>query len=255
MYFDSHAHYDDGRYRADRDELLEGLPLRGVGFVVNIGADMRSSEKGIRLAEKYPYIYASVGVHPHSAKDMNAGDLVKMESWLKHPKVVAVGEIGLDFFHNYSPQDVQREWFKKQLAVAEAADVPVVIHSREAAQEVFDILCASTVRRGVIHCYAGSAEMAKEYVKMGFLIGVGGVVTFSKGRKLAEVVKELPIETILIETDCPYLTPEPYRDKRNDSSYLKFIVEKIADIKGMRSEDVASITTENALALYQIKKG
>lgn len=250
-YFESHAHYDDKRFKEDREELLgELLPASGVNHVINIGCDVKSSEMSIRLAEKYDYIYAAVGVHPHELYDMSSQTIAKLKKLSEHPKVVAIGEIGLDYYYDTHPRELQRFWFRQQLRLAEEVQKPVVIHSRDASQETFDIIQSTNVRRGSIHCYSGSPEMARDYVKMGFHIGVGGVVTFSNAKKLVETVKAIPMESILIETDCPYLAPNPNRGKRNDSTNLKYVVEKIAEIKNMTPEDVAKITEENAKSLF-----
>lgn len=250
-YFESHAHYDDKRFREDREELLqELLPASGVSHIINIGCDVKSSEISVRMAEKYDYIYAAVGVHPHELYDMSSQTIDKLRKLSQHKKVVAIGEIGLDYHYDTHPREFQRFWFIQQLRLAEETGLPVVIHSREASQDTFDIISRSNVRRGSIHCYSGSAEMALDYVKMGFHIGVGGVVTFSNAKKLVEVVEAIPIESILIETDCPYLAPAPNRGKRNDSRNLKYIVEKIAEIKNMTPEAVAEITKKNAKNLF-----
>lgn len=255
QYFDSHAHYDDKRFREDREELLrELLPASGVSHIINIGCDVKSSEMSIRLADRYDYIYAAVGVHPHELYDMSSQTIAKLKKLSEHPKVVAIGEIGLDYYYDTHPRELQRFWFRQQLRLAEEVALPVVIHSREASQETFDIIQSTQVRRGSIHCYSGSAQMAMDYVKMGFHIGVGGVVTFSNAKKLVETVEAIPIEHILIETDCPYLSPNPNRGKRNDSSNLKYVVEKIAEIKKMTPEAVAKITAENAKSLFLTKK-
>ena len=215
-YFDSHAHYDDKRFKQDREELLrELLPSCGVSNVINVGCDVKSSEMSIHLAEKYDYIYAAVGVHPHELYDMSSQTIAKLKKLSEHKKVVAIGEIGLDYYYDTHPKELQRFWFRQQLRLAEETNLPVIIHSRDASQETFDIIKASSVRRGSIHCYSGSAQMALDYVKMGFSIGVGGVVTFSNAKKLVETVAAIPMESILIETDCPYLAPNPNRGKRN----------------------------------------
>ena len=253
MYFDSHAHYNDERSVEDREQLLELLPQKGVKYVVNAGADMQSSCAGIKLAEKYEYIYATVGVHPHDVEEMTEEDLERLKELSVHPKVVAIGEIGLDYYYDHSPREKQKEWFKKQLELAKELSLPIVIHSREACQETFDMISESGIKEGVIHCFSGSKEMAKEYIKKGFYIGVGGAVTFKNARKTVEVVEAIPLESIVIETDCPYLTPIPHRGKRNDSSYLEYIAEKIAEIKGIQADEVGQVTLQNAKNLYRIK--
>ena len=250
MYFESHAHYDDERFDDDRDELLASFPAEGIETVVNSSSDIASSRASIALAEKYPFFYASVGVHPHQVSKMREEDIDTLRELSKHPKVVAIGEIGLDFYYDLSPRDDQRYWFKRQLALAEELDMPVIIHSRDASQECFDIISASNVRKGVIHCYSGSAPMAQDYADMGFYIGIGGSLTFKNNKKTVEVVEKLPLEKILIETDSPYLAPVPYRGRRNDSRLLKYVVEKISEIKNVPEIDICNITKNNAIELF-----
>lgn len=250
MYFESHAHYDDERFDDDRDELLASFPAEGIETVVNSSSDIASSRASIALAEKYPFFYASVGVHPHEVSKMREEDFDTLRELSKHPKVVAIGEIGLDFYYDLSPRDDQRYWFKRQLALAEELDMPVIIHSRDASQECFDIISASNVRKGVIHCYSGSAPMAQDYADMGFYIGIGGSLTFKNNKKTVEVVEKLPLEKILIETDSPYLAPVPYRGRRNDSRLLKYVVEKISEIKNVPEIDICNITKNNAIELF-----
>lgn len=252
MYFESHAHYDDRQYKKDLDELIQNMHKNGVQYIVNIGVNMKSSLESIKLAEKYDFIYATVGVHPHDAKTVRESDYDKLRNWLKNDKVVALGEIGLDYHYDYSPKDVQIDVFKRQLKICEEANKPVVIHSREACGQVFDIIKKSNAR-GVIHAYSGSLQLAKEYVKLGYLIGVGGVVTFKNAKKLVEVVEQLPLEKILIETDSPYLTPVPFRGQRNDSQKLKYIVGKISEIKQIDAKKVEKICYETAQKFFGIK--
>lgn len=253
MYFDSHTHYDDERFDEDRYILLESLKEKGVDYVVHAGADISSSHKGLELAKQYDFIYTSIGVHPHEVHQMSDGDIDKLRELAKEPKVVAIGEIGLDYYYNYSSKEDQVYWFKRQLELAKELSLPVIIHSREASQLTFDILKEADIHKGVIHCFSGSHELAKEYVKRGFYIGIGGAITFNNARKTIEVAEHIPIENIVIETDCPYLTPVPFRGKRNDSSYLKYVVEKIAQIKDMEPTEVARRTLENAKLLYGIR--
>jgi len=252
MYFDSHAHYDDERFDEDRDELISSMPELGVGFIVNAAADMASCYKGIELAKKYPFVYCSIGVHPHEVKDLKEDDIEELRMLARREKVVAIGEIGLDYYYDYSPREEQRKWFKTQLELAKELKLPVIIHSREASAETFDMVIKSGLGEGVIHCFSGSKELAKEYVKRGFYIGIGGSLTFKNAKKTVEVVEEIPIQNILIETDSPYLTPTPFRGKRNDSSYLKYIVEKIAEIKALDAVTVRDITCQNAIRLFKI---
>jgi len=251
MYFESHAHYDARQFKHDREVLLKKhLPESGVDYVINIGCSIKSSRDSIRLAERFDYIYATVGIHPHDLYDMSSQTIDELRQLAAHKKVVGIGEIGLDYHYDTFPREVQRFWFRQQLRLAEELDLPVVIHAREASQETFDILASSSIRRGSIHCYSGSAQMAIDYVKMGFHIGIGGVVTFPSAKKMVEVVEAIPLESILIETDCPYLAPIPFRGKRNDSGYLSYIAQKIAEIKGTTPEDVANITFVNAKSLF-----
>ena len=250
MYFESHAHYDDERFDEDRDTLLASFPAEGIETVVNASSDIKSSKASIALSEKYPFFYSAVGVHPHEVENITEADIDELRELSKHPKVVAIGEIGLDYYYDLSPRDLQRHWFKRQLELADELKMPVIIHSRDAAQECFDIIKNSNVRNGVIHCYSGSAEMAEEYIKMGFYIGVGGSLTFKNNKKGVETVERIPIEKILIETDSPYLAPVPYRGKRNDSRLLKYVVERISQIKNIPENDICNITKNNAQNLF-----
>lgn len=250
MYFESHAHLDDKRFREDREELLGLLPSCGIDYVVNVGCDVKSSKQSIRLAERYDYIFASVGIHPHELYDMSSQTIEELRRLSQHKKVVAIGEIGLDYYYDTHPRELQQFWFRQQLRLAESVNKPVIIHSRDASQETFDIMSASNVRKGVIHCYSGSAPMAVEYTKMGFYIGIGGVVTFPNAKKMVEVVDAVPLDKILIETDSPYLAPAPNRGKRNDPRNLEYIVTKIAEIKNISPENVANITSKNAQNLF-----
>jgi len=252
MFFDSHAHYDDPRFDADREELLNSFKENGVDYIINVGADIPASRASVKLAEDYGFIYAAVGVHPHSADTLNEDGFKALEKLCGMPKVAALGEIGLDYYYDNSARDSQRYWFKRQLELAARMNLPVIIHSREAAAETFNIIEESHIRRGVMHCYSGGVPMALEYVKMGFYIGVGGVITFEKVRKLREAVEAIPLENILLETDAPYLAPVPYRGKRNNSNYLTFIAMKIAEIKGIPLQDVADMTFSNALNVFKI---
>lgn len=253
MFFESHAHYDDEKFDVDRYELIEKLNKNGIDYIVNIGANIESSAKSIELAEKYPYIYAAVGVHPHEVDTMSDKDIQTLENYAENNKVVAIGEIGLDYYYDLSPRDKQRYWFKKQLKLSKKVKLPVIIHSREAAQECFDIIKESGVTKGVIHSFSGSYQMALDYIDMGFLIGVGGIVTFNNAKKIVEVVDSIPLNKLLIETDSPYLSPVPKRGSRNNSQNLIYITEKIAQIKQISIEKVAEITKENAMTFFPIK--
>ncbi|HOA80332.1 MAG TPA: TatD family hydrolase [Defluviitaleaceae bacterium] len=253
MYFESHAHYDDEAFNEDREELLSDLTKNGIDYVIQTAADISSSKEGLNLAKKYDFIYCSIGVHPHEVKELNEDNFNELKILSKEEKVVAIGEIGLDYYYDNSPRDLQKYWFERQIEWAIEENLPIIVHSREASQETFNIINKiNPPKKGVIHCYSGSAEMAEEYIKMGYYIGIGGTVTFKNAKKIVEVVEKIPISSILIETDAPYLSPEPYRGRRNDSTKLKFIAEKIAQIKGLDLDSVASITKENAKKLFEI---
>jgi TatD DNase family protein len=250
FFFESHAHYDDRRFDADRYEILSGLPAQGVTRVVNVGSDILSSKASVKLAEAFSFVYATAGVHPHDVKALSEEGLQELKSFCAHEKVVAVGEIGLDFHYEHSPRDEQRFWFKRQLELAAEVGLPVVIHSRDAASETFETIKKGPVHRGVVHSYSGGVPMALAYIDMGFYIGIGGVVTFDKSKRLPQVVAAIPLEKILIETDAPYLTPKPHRGKRNESVYLPYIIETIAEIKGVTAEAVAKQTAENGRRVF-----
>lgn len=253
MIFDSHAHYDDKQFDDDRDDLLCSMRENGVGTVVNVSATYESCERVVDMAQKYPFMYAAVGIHPDEVGSLDEQRFARIKELLKKDKVVAVGEIGLDYYWDNESHELQKEWFIRQLDLARELDLPVNIHSREAAKDTMEIIKEYGMGLdGVIHCYSYSKEMAEEYVKMGYCIGVGGVVTFKNGRRLKETVETLPLTSIVLETDCPYLAPEPYRGRRNDSSYIKYAAEEIARLKGISYEEVVSQTEENARRLYRI---
>lgn len=255
MFFDSHAHYDDKKFDKDRKAIISKIRKAGVDYVVNVGADLDTSLKSIDLADEYDFIYAAVGVHPHDVKELMEEDIEKLYGMANHEKVVAYGEIGLDYHYDYSPRELQKEWFIEQIELAKELELPIIVHSREASKDTFDILkdYKANLFGGVIHCFSGSAELAKEYVKDDYYIGIGGVITFANAKKTIEVVKEIPLDHLLIETDCPYLAPVPNRGQRNDSSNLKYIAEKIAELKGVSLEEVAEKTMANAKKLYGIQ--
>ena len=250
MYFESHAHYDDKQFNKDRQTLLECLPQYGVDVVINSGSDLESSYVGKQLSEQYDYIYFAAGVHPHELYHMSEKTIQQIRQLAEHKKCVAIGEIGLDYHYDTFPKQTQKYWFEKQLSLAKLLHIPVIIHSREASQDCFDIIKKSGVEKGVIHCYSGSVEMAEEYVKMGFMIGIGGVLTYSNAKKLTEVAKKISLEHILIETDSPYLSPVPYRGKRNDSRNLEFVVKKLSEIKGLTPLEIANATLKNGKNLF-----
>ncbi|HSH35259.1 TatD family hydrolase [Schnuerera sp.] len=254
MLIDSHAHLDDGRFDKDRDRLIKGLKELGIDLVINPGADLNSSIKAVSLTEKYNNIYAAVGVHPHSAKEMDGSTIEILKSFTNREKVVAIGEIGLDYYYDNSPRDIQQERFIEQLNLAKEVDLPVIIHTREATKDTFDILkeAQDGTLEGVMHCYSGSVEMAMEYIKLGFYISLAGPVTFKNARVSKEVAKAVPLDKLMIETDSPYLTPEPYRGKRNEPFYVRYVAGTIAELRGITFEELAKKTSENAKKLFRI---
>lgn len=255
MIFESHAHFDDDAFDEDRESLIGSLQENRIEYVINVGASMESTESTYALAKKYPFIYAAVGVHPSDTLPLTEADMDRLKELAADEKVVAIGEIGLDYYWDEPEREIQKKWFQRQIELAQEVDLPIIIHSREAAKDTMDILHEHDQGnyRGVMHCFSYSPEVAKEVVKMGFYIGVGGVCTYKNAKKLVEVVEEIPLEYILLETDCPYLTPVPYRGKRNSSLYLPYVVEKIAEIKGVSAEEVERITYENAKKLFLTK--
>ena len=252
MYIDSHAHYDFDAYDGDRDELLSGLPAAGVDAVINVGASVMSSYRSLKLARQYDYIYASAGVHPHYVDNMTDADLDTLRKLAADERCVAVGEIGFDYHYKRSTPANQRKWFERQLQIARELELPVIIHSREAVRDTLDILREYQVRRGVVHCFTDDEEAAKAYAALGLYIGIGGVITFPNARHLARAVQAVGISRILIETDCPYLAPIPFRGQRNDSLKLEYICAKISDIAGVPAEDVANITSYNSINLFNL---
>lgn len=253
MIFDTHAHYDDEQFDTDREKLLKSMEEGGVGLIVNAGSTIRSWDAIVRLTEDYDFIYGSVGVHPDEAGSLDEQNFARMRELLDLEKIVAVGEIGLDYYWDKESHDLQKKWFVRQLELAREKGMPVMIHSREAAADTMEIMKEHAQgMNAVIHCYSYSAEMAREYVKMGYYIGVGGVVTFKNAKKLKQVVESIPLESIVLETDCPYLAPVPYRGKRNCSLYLLYVAEEIAKIKGVTAEEVVRQTEVNARKLYRL---
>lgn len=254
MIFDTHAHYDDDAFDEDRDELLSGMAAKNVEYIVNVGASIESSKRSIALAEKYPFIYAAVGVHPDEVGELDDEKFEKLREWTTHEKVKAVGEIGLDYYWDKEQHDLQKHWFMRQMELAHEVNLPIIVHSREAAKDTLDMIIAAKPLdlSGIIHCYSYSVEQAREYLNMGYYIGIGGVLTFKNAKKLKEVAEYAPLSRIVLETDCPYLAPVPYRGKRNDSSKLSYVVEELAAIKQMPVEEVIRITNENGKKLYHI---
>lgn len=256
MIFDSHAHYDDEAFEEDRDSLLMGMQEAGVGAIVNVGASLRGVRDTAALTEKYPFVYGAVGIHPDHVEQLNDDVMEELRSLCAREKIVAVGEIGLDYYWDKNPREMQKEWFIRQLALAKEVRLPVNIHSREAAQDTFDIMKAEHAGStgGVIHCYSGSKEMARDYLNLGYYLGVGGVVTFKNARVFKEVVAYAPLDRLLVETDCPYLAPTPFRGKRNASPLLSYVLDQIAELKGVSREEAEQATWDNACRMYQMKR-
>jgi len=261
---DTHTHLDFPQFKSDRERVIERAATAGVGAIVNVGADLASSQAAVALAEAYPQVYAAVGVHPHDAKTVTEEMLEELGALARHSKVVAIGEIGLDFYRDLSPRDKQLQAFKQQLALASEVGKPVIIHDRDAHSEVTAVLrrwvegghqlsAISHKPVGVMHCFSGDLAMAQEAIKLGFYISIAGPVTFENARHLRELVRQLPLEKLLVETDCPYLTPHPHRGKRNEPAYVKFVAQEVARVKGLSLEEVARVTSDNAQALFALK--
>jgi len=252
MYFDTHAHYDDKRFNDDRDELLSSMPDAGVSLILNSGSSLRSSKFGLTLAAKYSFMYASVGVHPHDSKSMTEETIAELEELLSHPKAMAVGETGLDFHYNFSPPEVQKKRFREQLELARHVKKPVIVHERESLRDTLDIIHDFRDLTGVFHCFSGSWETAKIILDMGWYLSFTGVVTFKNARRAIEVLEKMPSDRIMLETDCPYLAPEPKRGRRNSSLYLRYIAEKVAQVRGISLEEAAALTKENGMKFFGI---
>lgn len=252
MYFDSHAHLDDTRFDGDRTEIFDTLKEHDIGLVMNVGCDLPSSERSVALAERYPFVYAAVGSHPDNADHVDGRLLDRYRALAAHPKVRAIGEIGLDYHYEDIPRARQIIAFEEQLELAEALKKPVIVHEREAHGDATDIVRRHPDVRGVFHCFSGSKELALWLVERGWYIGFTGVLTFKNARKAVETAQVLPLDRILIETDCPYMAPEPYRGRRNDSRYVPLVAKKLAELRGLTPEEAGSITTENARRLFGI---
>lgn len=250
--FDSHAHYDSEAFDADRKELLGTLQSQGVCGVVNCGSDMASSIKSLELADEFDFIYAACGIHPHEAEGCKQGYLSVLKKLCLEDKCVAVGEIGLDYHYDFSPREIQKQVFEQQIVLAKELDLPVIVHDREAHEDTFELL-KRYKPKGVVHCFSGSAEMAKEIVKLGMYIGLGGAVTFKNARKPREVAAVVPSDRLLIETDCPYMTPVPHRGKRCDSTYIPFTAEVIAEVRGTTAQEILDLTRVNANSLFGLE--
>ncbi len=259
MLIDTHAHLDDARYDGDREAVIARAREAGIEALVTIGCDLATSRAAVGLADKYPFIYATVGVHPHEVKRIGDSWYEELRQLATHPKVVGYGEIGLDYHYDYSPREVQRERFREQIGLARELRLPVVIHTREAQEDTVAILREEMAGEvgGVFHCFAGDAWLAKDALDLGFFLSFSGVLTFQNATMLREIVRTVPMDRLLVETDCPYLTPVPYRGKRNEPAHVRLVAEKLAEVKGTADpvslEDIAQATTANAWRLFKIK--
>jgi TatD DNase family protein len=252
--FDTHAHLNDTGYNNDRDEMIQRARQAGVVHIVNVGFNLASSRESLKLADRYDLIYAAVGIHPHDAAEAGPGYLEELEKMAAHPRVVAIGEIGLDYYRDLSPRPVQRKVFTEQMALAKKLQKPIIIHDRDAHGELMDILRKERLgpAGGVMHCYSGSREMARECLAMGFYISIAGPVTFSNAARLKEVAAGIPPDRLLIETDAPYLTPVPYRGKINEPAHVLYTAQEVARLRGMETEDLAKMCTGNGRKLFRI---
>ncbi len=249
--FDSHAHYDDERFSDDLNTLLSGLPSKGVCGIVNCATDISSCEKCADMADSYDYVYFAAGIHPHESGETECDYAEKLERFASHRKCVAIGEIGLDYHYDFSPRDVQKKVFEEQLKLAEKLHLPVIIHDREAHEDTWNLLKAYKPQ-GIVHCFSGSVEMARDIVSLGMYIGLGGAVTFKNAKKPVEVARYVPLDRLVLETDCPYMTPVPFRGQRNDSSLISYTAEFIAEVKGIPVQELLDITTKNAKEIFGI---
>jgi len=256
MIFDSHAHYNDSKFNDDRDEVLKSLPQNGVGFVMNVADSMESLEKVMEIAKKYPFVYASVGVHPEEVNELGESDMDILREYSKLPKVKAIGEIGLDYYWGDVERTLQKKWFSRQIELAREVGLPIIVHDREAHGDTVDILKCEKADEvgGILHCFSGSREMARDILNLGMYIGIGGTLTFKNARKVKEVAEYVPMGSIVLETDAPYLAPEPNRGKRNNSAFIKYVIEELAKIKGLTPDEVEEITFKNAKRCYRIEE-
>ena len=251
--FDSHAHYDDESFSEDLSSLLSSMPSKGVTGIVNCATDISSCKKCVEISENFKNIYFAAGIHPHEAQDVPEDFIERLREFSKHPKCVAIGEIGLDYHYDFSPREIQKDVFEKQLILANELRLPVIIHDREAHEDTMNLL-KKYRPKGIVHCFSGSVEMAKETVKLGLLIGLGGAVTFKNAKKPVEVAKYIPLENLVLETDCPYMTPVPFRGKRNDSSLISYTADFIAELKGISVQELLDVTTENSRKIFRINE-
>lgn len=256
MIFDSHAHYNDSRFSEDRYSVLETMPEKNVGYIMNVADSMDSLDRVMDLAKKYPFVWASVGVHPEAAGNLTEKDIDILREYANNEKVKAIGEIGLDYYYDDVEKDVQKKWFARQIELAKEVDLPIIVHDRDAHGDCLDILKACDAKSvgGILHCFSGSRELAREVMNLGMYIGIGGTLTFKNARKVREVAEYVPMDRIVLETDCPYLAPEPFRGKRNSSDLIRYVAEALAEIKGISAEEVERITLENAKKCYKIEE-
>ncbi|MBE7035531.1 MAG: TatD family deoxyribonuclease [Ruminococcaceae bacterium] len=252
MYFDTHTHLDDARFDEDREAVIEKVYQSGVTLAVNIGADMESSHVSADLALQHDFLYAAVGVHPHEVENLTEEDMETLKQLADSKKVVAIGEIGLDYYYDNAPREKQKQWFLRQIELAKELGLPYIVHDRDAHADTMEIIKKSGYFRGVLHCFSGSVQMMQELVSMGFYISFAGPVTFKNGKKAKEVAALVPLDRILIETDSPYLTPEPHRGERNDSSMVRFVCQELAQIRGLSEAEMAQITMENGKRFFGI---
>lgn len=250
--FDTHAHYDDEKFREDLEETISSVHQSGVNLIINCGCDLASSKRTLELCDKYDFIYGAVGIHPHEAESADFETLEEIKKLASHPKVVAIGEIGLDYHYDFSPRDIQKEIFEKQLILANELNLPVIVHDRESHQDALELL-KKYKPKGVVHCFSGSAETAREVLELGMYIGIGGAVTFKNAKKPVEVAESIDINRLLLETDAPYMTPVPHRGQRNDSSFIPFTAIKIGEIRGIDPQEVIDIARENGKKLFGIR--
>lgn len=256
MIFETHAHYDDAKFDTDREMLLAELPQRGISPVINVGSSIATTKTTLSLAQEYPFLYAAVGVHPSDVDDLNEDTYAWLRQQTTLQKTVAVGEIGLDYYWPEPDHETQKKWFLRQLELAREIKKPVIIHSRDAAKDTVDLMTEAHAEEigGVIHCYSYTKEMAKVFLDMGFYFGIGGVLTFKNAKKLKEAVEYIPMDRIVLETDCPYLAPEPNRGKRNSSLNIPYVIAAMAQIKGITEEEVRKAAWDNSLKLYRMDK-
>lgn len=255
MLIDSHAHLDSKEFDKDREEIVKSFKDLDIEYTIVPAANMKSSNKIVKLIKEYDELYGAVGVHPHDTKDMKIEDIEELFKLSEEEKVIAIGEIGLDYYYEYTDREIQKKWFREQIKLAKKIGLPIIVHEREAAKDVFDIISSEydETLKGVIHCYSGSLEMAKNYIDLGFFISFAGPVTFKNAIKPKEVAKDIPLDRLLVETDSPYLTPVPFRGKRNNPTYVKYVAEEIAKLKDISLEELEKITNKNTKILFNLK--